>query len=130
MTLKETIEKFVEAEKELTEKLQLVFPRGKQLEFKYKTMRDYQKATVQYAGVSLGVPEVYLLNHKTGGTRGVPLSAIPEKYWEREGYTIRFETDLNASMVVIIYEESEREAIKTLKKEYPTAFNIEVGENE
>ena len=46
---------------------------------------------------------------------------------EMKTYIIRFETNLNESMCTKIRARSEREAIKKIKDEYPTAFNIEVG---
>ena len=42
-------------------------------------------------------------------------------------YTIRFETDLNESMRVVIYAKTEKSAIKKLKADYPSAFKIDVG---
>ena len=42
-----------------------------------------------------------------------------------EKFEIRFETNLNASMYVTIYAKNEKEAIKKLKKDYPTAFKID-----
>jgi len=42
-------------------------------------------------------------------------------------YDIRFETNLNASMCIVIFAKNKQDAIRKLKKEYPSAFNIEVG---
>lgn len=41
-------------------------------------------------------------------------------------YIIWFETDLNASMKVTILAKNRTEAEAKLKKEYPSAFRIEI----
>ena len=45
-------------------------------------------------------------------------------------YKISFETDLNATMSVVVSAKNRCEAIKILKKDYPSAFNIELNEGE
>jgi len=42
----------------------------------------------------------------------------------KEKYTIRFETNLNASMIMTVSAKSREEAIELIKKQFPDAFNF------
>ena len=80
MKLKEMLERFDDSRQELNKKLEQVFPKGKVVTFKHGNMREYQEATVDGACVSLGHPQVCLINNRTGNRRWISLNNIP-KVW-------------------------------------------------
>ncbi len=39
-------------------------------------------------------------------------------------YTVRFQTDLNESMIMIVFASSFKSATRKIKKEFPSAFDF------